>query len=240
MMAKYNDIANELRKRIREGTYTEAALLPSQKELATQFNTSRVTLQKALDVLTSEGLIQGKRGLGTYISPDAKQIMHSETSIYQYEGTTEGLDKQQTLQNTLIHFEIKYADRAARLALQLDKNDLVYDIIRLRAIDGSPVSLEYTNMPVNVIPGITSKVLDGSIYHYIKHVLNLKIGAAFREISADRPDDFDQKYLNCALTDPILQVKQTVYLDDQQPFEFSRTRHRFDSNKITAFLNSKY
>ncbi|ETY72971.1 GntR family transcriptional regulator [Lactiplantibacillus fabifermentans] len=236
-MAKYNDIANELRKRIRTGVYSTEQGLPSQKELAKQFNTSRVTLQKALDVLTSEGLILGKRGLGTYVSPDANRIMQTETSIDQYTGTTDGLDPHQILKNRLIHFKIQYPDDHVCEALQLDENDLVYYIIRLRSIDQSPASLEYTYMPVKVIPGINETVLDHSIYAYIKQTLNLKIGAAFREISADQPDDYDQKYLACAVTDPILQVKQTVYLDDQQPFEYSRTRHRFDKNKITAYIN---
>ena len=237
-MAKYNDIANELRNRIRKGIYTPNEPLPSQKMLAEQFTTSRMTMQKALDILTSEGLIQGKRGLGTYVSPDASKIVDSETSIDQYSGGTEGASVQQKLTSEPIKFVIQYPNEEVRRGLQLGKNDLVYQIVRLRILDRVPASIEHTYMPVSVIPGLNEEILTHSIYAYIRQELGLKIGAAFRQIIADRPDELDQQYLNCTREDPILQVKQTVYLSDQRPFEYSRTRHRFDTTKITAYVNT--
>ncbi|MFC1402502.1 MULTISPECIES: GntR family transcriptional regulator [Streptacidiphilus] len=50
------------------------APLPSQEELAEQFNVSRDTVQKALKLLSEEGLIDSIRGSGTFVAgavPDA-------------------------------------------------------------------------------------------------------------------------------------------------------------------------
>ncbi|MCZ3393889.1 UTRA domain-containing protein, partial [Enterococcus faecium] len=57
---------------------------------------------------------------------------------------------------------------------------------------------------------------------------------AYRKISADKPNNMDQKYLKCDLTEPVLQVQQTVFLQNGEPFEFSTTRHRFDMGSITT------
>ncbi len=44
-----------------------------------------------------------------------------------------------------------------------------------------------------------------------------------------QPDDYDQKYLNCSVSDPVLQVEQAVYLENGRPIEYSRSRNRFDT-----------
>ena len=56
-MNKYEEIANELRRRISDGDYTEGEILPDQIELAKEFDVSRMTLKKAIDIIAMEGLI---------------------------------------------------------------------------------------------------------------------------------------------------------------------------------------
>ena len=50
-------------------------------------------------------------------------------------------------------------------------------------------------------------------------------------ISADKSNIYDNTYLNCQATDLILQILQTVYLDNGTAFAFSRTRQRYDKEK---------
>lgn len=59
-MAKYVDIAKQLKSKILKGEYTSEVPLPDQISLAVIFKTSRVTIQKALDLLNNEGLIYSK------------------------------------------------------------------------------------------------------------------------------------------------------------------------------------
>ena len=75
---------------------------------------------------------------------------------------------------------------------------------------------------------ITENILHHSIYQYIQNELKLEIGDAIRKISAQKSDAYDQKYLDCAKDDPILELEQQVYLKDGRIFEFSQTRQRYD------------
>lgn len=234
-MTKYLDIAAELKRRIHSGRYAPGENLPEQKNLAREFKTSRMTIQKALETLNKEGLSYSIQGSGTYVKKNANFITDFKIRSDQYVGTTQLFGKNHKVSSQIIDFYISNPDRSAQEALKIDRNQPVYNIIRLRFIDENSYAIEYTTMPTMVIPGVTEKVLHNSVYKYIQENLGLKIGAAYRIISADQPDEFDRKYLDCKKTDPVLQVKQNVYLTDGTPFEFSHTRQRFDRGKFVIF-----
>lgn len=234
-MTKYSDVANELSKRIYSGYYSPGQSLPEQKRLAAEFNTSRMTIQKALETLNKEGLSYSIQGSGTYVKKNANFVSNFKIRSDQYVGTSQLFGQHHKVSSKIIDFYISNPDKEAQNALKIDRNQPVYNIIRLRFVDEDSYAIEYTTMPTLVIPNVTEKVLLGSVYKHIQTTLGLKIGAAYRIISADRPNDFDQKYLDCALTDPVLQVQQTVYLDDGTAFEFSHTRQKFDKGKFVIF-----
>lgn len=230
-MAQYQSIANDIRNQIIRGDYQQGDQLPIQTELATQYATSRVTIQKALDLLQIEGVIYGKKGVGTFVT---EQFSLYDNAVQDYMGLTKHYAQFGTIESKLISFEVRFPDETEQLKLRIDKNDSVYDIIRLRMLDGTPLMLEYTIMPICVIPGINKRILKSSIYSHITKQLGLTIGPSVRRIRADKSDAYDQKYIDCASTDPVLEVDQVVYLDNGTPFEYSQTRHRYDKGDFTA------
>ena len=60
-MAYYHDIAADIRTQISHGKYEKNQKLPKQTELAITYKTSRVTIQKALNLLQVEGIIYAKK-----------------------------------------------------------------------------------------------------------------------------------------------------------------------------------
>ncbi|WEV43613.1 GntR family transcriptional regulator [Lactobacillus sp. ESL0684] len=234
-MTKYIDIATTLKQRINSGQYKAGTSLPQQKTLAKEFNTSRMTIQKALDVLDNEGLIYRVQGSGIYVKKNINFLTDMKIPGNQYFGATHLFGKSHHVKSKIITFNISNPTKEAQNALKVTYDQAVYNIVRLRLVDDISYALEYTTMPTQVIPGINQEVLLDSIYNYIQNNLNLTIGSAYRTISADKPDQLDQQYLNCLPVDPILQVQQIVYLDDGVAFEFSRTRQRFDKGKYTIF-----
>ena len=63
----YVQIAGVLRGRIQDGSYPPRRALPTPDTLAAEFNVSRNTVRAALAMLTSEGMVQGVKGKGTYV-----------------------------------------------------------------------------------------------------------------------------------------------------------------------------
>lgn len=72
-MAKYQDIIEELRKRIVEGDFTPDHRLPSQHMLMRQYGVSRATVQRALRELQIGGLLESRIGSGSYITSFAHE-----------------------------------------------------------------------------------------------------------------------------------------------------------------------
>ena len=66
-MPKYEEITNILRDRIANGVYPVDSMLPTQFELSKEFGVSRMTIKKAIEILTIEGLIFSKQGNGTRV-----------------------------------------------------------------------------------------------------------------------------------------------------------------------------
>lgn len=71
----YYQIANVLQSRIYSGASPPGSLLGTEKELAESFGVSRITIQKALQALHQEGLIDRQRARGTFVASSVKQRM---------------------------------------------------------------------------------------------------------------------------------------------------------------------
>ena len=64
----YLSISDDFRSRIMNGELKPGDKLPTQRELAQQYNTTLMTIRQALEVLTSESLIQAVHGVGTFVA----------------------------------------------------------------------------------------------------------------------------------------------------------------------------
>jgi len=226
------NIAKSIENQILNGTYQSK--LPGQQHLADKFNVSRVTLSKALDILAAKGLISKINGHPATINRNCFDRYLTLDSVKYHFGLQNKLGDFTSIRSHIISFSTRTPTEREQFKLHINENDLVYDIIRQRLIQNEPFRLEYTIMPVKIIPHLTIDVLNDSIYSFIEQKLNLKIGKANRVISADIPDAYDQKYLNCTHNEPVLRVEQVVFLDNDIPFEFSESRARYDKEQIIA------
>ena len=232
-MTKYENISNEIRKRVNSGYYPTDQPISDEVSLTKEFGCSRMTMKRALDILVAEGLLYRKRGHGTFIVQSAA----NDDKINVISEETLGLSnllKHSKVTSRIIKFEVQFPDEKVAAQLGIDRDSPVYHIIRLRLVDDEPFVTERTYMPVAVIPGITEEVLQSSIYKHIHETLRLKIGGAHRKIRADKPNVLDEEYLGCKSDDPILEVEQNGFLNNGTPFEYSFSRHRYDKFVFTT------
>ena len=236
MVTKHEQITNELNKRIYAGVYKTSKPLPNQNQLAKEFNVSRMTIKKALDTLSNEGLLYSKRGAGTFIRKTTKNNRIS-LPFNVHAGLSKALPTQ--IKSSAVLFNVIFPDDELAEKLDLKLSDPIYDILRLRLVDDEPFVLEHTYMPVNLIPGITPEILKKSVYSYIEDELKLPIGDAFRQITAEKAQENDIEFLNVKPNDPILQINQIVFLEDGRPFEFSISHHPYNKHAYTIFDRKK-
>ena len=65
-------VFEDILERIISGAYLPGDALPSEGELASVSDVSRLTVREALKKLQAQNIVQVKRGLGTYVNPSAQ------------------------------------------------------------------------------------------------------------------------------------------------------------------------
>lgn len=227
IMVKYQEIAKDLRRKILNKLYLPSEQLPQEKEMCLIYNVSRITIKKAVDELVTAGLVIKRRGAGTFVKSVNDATVQELSLVQQFTGFTEA-NQGKSIKSNIIRFEIVHPSADVADKLQIDIDSFIYDIIRARYADTEPFVVEYTQMPLDIIPGLKHDVLLDSIYHYIQSRLKLKIQSAHRAIRAMWPNEIEQEYLKVDTNFPVLEVEQVAYLDDGRAFEHSISRHRSD------------
>lgn len=90
---RYQQIADDLLAKLRDGTHPVGSMLPTEVELSGQYNVSRYTVREALRLLEAMGLVDRRQGAGTTVNasdPDERfvQEMTSVDELLQYPENT--------------------------------------------------------------------------------------------------------------------------------------------------------
>lgn len=77
--SKYEIIKSKIEEQIQCGVYRENDKIPSESELCKMFESSRITVRKALDELVTMGVLYRQQGIGTFVRPAEKNKETEET-----------------------------------------------------------------------------------------------------------------------------------------------------------------
>ena len=222
-----------MQKKIEHGVYKPNDQLPFEAEMCETYGVSRITIKKAMDLLVMKGLVVKRRGSGTFVKnitvmPNEEQLFSTSNQFSGF-SHTEG---HKNVESKIHEFQIINPSVDVAQRLKISEEDFVYYIERTRYSEGVPNVIEYTYMPIDVIPGLKRDVLEKSIYQYISDDLGLKIKSAHRIARATLPTKDEEKLLEVNHCFPILEVEQVAFLDDGRIFEYSKSRHRGDKFEL--------
>src|ERR1700738_5230037 len=84
--SRYRDIAAKLQKAIRLGAHPVGDLLPTETELMARHAASRQTVREALRIITEQGLIVRRAGLGSVVIAAEPPVLftHSVRSLSEW------------------------------------------------------------------------------------------------------------------------------------------------------------
>lgn len=86
----YEQVVKEIENRIMSGVYRKGQLLPSEKELIDELGVSRITIRKALSILSGAGIIETSRGRGSVVLFDTEALSGSGTLADYAQGYIQG------------------------------------------------------------------------------------------------------------------------------------------------------
>lgn len=214
MKNKYLDLIEILKSKIEQMGKNEK--IPSERELAKQYNMSRLTVRKAIDFLVSENKLYRINKVGTFTT-DEKLYKKTDT----FKGfTSEVKTAGGKPSNQLIEFSLKGADKDIAMKLGIKEGDLVYKVVRLRLKNDVPIMIDQAYFPKAVIP-LTEAIVKGSIYDYISQILGLKIMTAEQTYHATFAKKEFLNYLEITADTPVIKSELHVFLEDGRIFEYN-------------------
>src|SRR3954453_2064536 len=139
MTNKFQIIFNKIVDQIKSGEIPPQTLLPSENELKEQYDTSRETIRKALNLLSQNGYIQKVRGKGSIVIDISKFDFPVSGLVSFKELASKMGNKPKTIVNELTLIK---PDGFVRQQLQLGSKDFVWKVIRTREMGGEKIILD--------------------------------------------------------------------------------------------------
>ena len=231
---RYVHIADEIRNSIKLGKRAVGSRLPPESQLAKQFEVNRHTLRQAIALLKQEGILEIKRGLGTFVA--AAPIRYAIGKRVRF---NQALKAQSQAVRFVLEAAIEVeANSAIADHLEISQGEKVALFKRLSYVDGIPLSLGSGFFPLSRFPNFLSaesiahlKEL-GSISTWLRDRYGVDHIRRSTAVSARLVEPEDARLLKLPLNQPILQA-ESVNIDQYgKPIEYGVARLRGDRMEL--------
>lgn len=237
----YQQVAQQIADEIRSGKYPVNTKIPSERDLAEQFDISRMTIRAAVDVLVRQGLVVRRNRSGTYVAQPRFLFDLSSPSGLHTQLRTAGITpgSKVIVAETVL---VETLDIEVMNALKLQGMDEVYRIVRLRTANDEPIVIENSYFPVSLFPHLLDYNLAGSLYGILEKHFSFVSSGAIQEITVSYLDVQSAEVMGVAAGLATLDVKRRAFTKDDVPFEFAHDiylgdRIAFSAQTIGPSLN---
>jgi GntR family transcriptional regulator len=228
-MPLYHRLYVILRDRIAVGTYPQGSVLPSEFELTEAFNVSRITAKRALDELATEGLVERVRGRGTTVTDRAASLRDARPITASIDGLRENLaaiGRETSVE--VLEFGYVTAPDFVREQLALGPAMRAQRAVRVRSLDGEPLSQSTTYIPEQIGGAYTAKDLASTPIIELIERAGVVVGAAEQSISATLADSLVAARLKVRAGAPLLLMKRCVKDTAGKPVQYIEILYRPD------------
>jgi len=218
----YIQLKEHILARMERGGLKPGQRLPSERELCDQFGVSRITIRQALGELMRDGLLQSVRGKGTFVARKREDEFHPLASFSQ-QVRAQGQSPSSLVLNQSV---TRASERLAR-QLQVSINSRVALIERLRLAGGEVRALQTAYIPLKLCPGLLKHDFEKeSLYQVLQMVHGLTPVRADHWFEARLADPNEERLLHLPHPSAVLVMRQTSYLQDGRPIEYTRSIYR--------------
>jgi GntR family transcriptional regulator len=225
----YQQLQRLLKQAIEKNLVGPNDALPAERDLATEFDVSRITVRKAIDGLVTEGLLVRRQGSGTFVKARVEKNF-SQLSSFSEDMRARGLHPRSVWlkrsQGTVTPEEA--------LTMQLSPGTPVYRLHRIRFADEAPMALEYATVLASCLPSVDS--VDTSLYEALERTGNRPV-KALQRLRAVLLTVEQAKLLGAKDQDAGLLAERVGYLADGRAVEFSQSYYRGDTYDFVAELS---
>ncbi|MDE1780300.1 GntR family transcriptional regulator [Klebsiella pneumoniae subsp. pneumoniae] len=181
---------------------------------------TRATVREATRLLIEQQRIYRVKGSGLFVGSIGKSNHSGKfhaLSPFDFQAQKSG---HKGIRKIIKFGIIKVPTPEMAQALRIKNSDQVYKILRLMCFDDIPVALEHVHLPVNMFENMEVSELEFSKYSYIENITGKKVQRREQNLTAiNITDDFVINCLKLEKNNAVMEIYETVYLDDGTPCE---------------------
>ena len=228
----YVQIRESLRAEITGGILRRGEQLPSENELASKFNVSRMTIRESIEDLVDEGLLYRRHGVGTFVAYPHLQRDHTRLTSFFDKAEDEGFQ----FRAQLLTLEVIHATPKVAQALDLPATSQVIRVKTLRYANDVPVTVHDAHIPHALFAGILNENLEVQHLWSIFEKCGYKVKRAIQKLEAREATKEVARLMKIKEGAPVLFKERTVYAEDGTPVEFTYCYNRGDMYSLTVAL----
>jgi len=202
----YQRIQGAILKRIENGQLRPGDIVDSERELAKIHRVSLMTARHALVGLEKEGMVERRRGSGTFVAPP--KIHFNKLMSYTEQMAGRGL----SAISKILSFGVINTEHEIAARLSLPATSRLIKLERLRSAADEPFALETCYLSADEFAGLTEAPVErGSLFSVLEHEYGLDIAHADEEIDATSADPHTARLLCVPNGLPLLRIRQVIY-----------------------------
>ena len=208
--ATHTGIREAIRKRIVAGEWSLGERMPGEMEFAREYECARTTVNRALQALASEGIIERKRKGGTRVRPVPVQQAQLKIPLIREQVEASG----QCYSHRLLKRGPRRSTAALRERMSLSETDRTAYLETLHMGDGKPFAFEQRWVSLETVPAFENAELDQlSANEWLVRKMPFTNGEV--SLSATQADAALAAALQMPEGDALFTLERTTWLDEQ-------------------------
>lgn len=213
----YHQLADMLTRQIRSREFLPGDLIPSENEIRKKYGIGRPTVRQAMDILVRKGLVERKRGSGTYVKEEAQDV-----DLFSLAGTS------QAFQMKGIKIRTAILEGVVNKMIKDDSNNTfnnkrAFFLSRIIRDENGPILIEDIFLDTRFFPGLEEfNMEDRSLSQVVSEHYYLKPVGGRQSFRILRVDADIASQLDISEGEPILEVTRTLDFPNAADAIFSR------------------
>lgn len=222
----YYQIAQHIRSQIESGELRPGDKILTEHQLQEKYGVSRATVRRAISDLVYEGILERRRAKGTVVSlPKLEETLNGLGSF-----TNDILKRKMKIESKILDFFIMPVSKTIAQYLQLEQNEKLAAMKRVRIVDGKAVGVENWYAPLKLFPGLKlslfkEKGIEQSTYYMLQKEYGVQFSRSVDTISAVALEDEDAKLLKVDKGMPVMLRTRISYTSTNIPAIYVRGRY---------------
>ena len=231
----YYQLAEIIINDIKEKNLQENDRILTEREYCEKYNLSRSTVRQAIAYLEKKGYIYKVQGCGTFVS---SRVMKQKLLKF-YSFTEEAKKQGKTPSSKILSFKEKKADEKICKELNINRDDKVYELQRLRLADDEVVMYEKTYLLEKKIQGLSKNILlENPLYDILQNRYNISFTKATERFSVLLADENIAEILTIPQGSPIIRLQRWTYVG-MEIIEYTVSLVRGDRFEFEVELEEK-